>query len=53
MMGKALGGHVRDKRLAVEAATATIKAAISADKNVLKAPRPAFPYSLKFPQNFR
>jgi hypothetical protein len=44
--------NVRDKRLALEAATATIKAAIAADKNVLKAPRPAFPYSFKFPQNF-
>ena len=30
MMGKALDGNLRDKRLAVEAATATIKAFISA-----------------------
>ena len=47
MMGKALDRNVRDKRLAVEAATATIKAAIATDKNMLKAPRPAFPYSLE------
>ena len=53
MMGKALDRNVRDKRLAVKAATATIKVAIATDKNMLKAPRPTFPYSLKFPQNFR
>ena len=50
MMGKALDRNVRDKRLAVEAATATIKATIATDKNMLKAPRPAFPYSLSFPR---
>jgi hypothetical protein len=50
LSGKAIGRDVRDKRLALEAATATIKAAISTDKNMLKAPRPAFPYSLKFPR---
>jgi hypothetical protein len=32
MMGKALDGSLRDKRLAAEAATATIKAFISANK---------------------
>jgi hypothetical protein len=32
MMGKALDGNVRDKRLAVEAAMATIKAFISANR---------------------
>ncbi len=52
MMGKALDGNLRDKRLALEAATATIKAAIAADKNALKAPPPAFLYSLKSRQNF-
>jgi len=36
MMGKALDRNVRDKRLAVEAATATIKAFVSANKSVLK-----------------
>ena len=38
---------VRDRRLIAKAATATIKAAISTDKNVLKAPRGEFPYPLK------
>jgi hypothetical protein len=52
MMGRAQDGNVRDKRLAVEAATATIKAAIAADKNVLNAPRSEFPYFLK-PLTFR
>jgi hypothetical protein len=47
MMGKALDGNLRDKRLAVEAATATIKAAIATDKHVLKATRNEFPYVLK------
>ena len=51
MIGKALDRNVRDKRLALEAATATIKAAIATDKKMLRAPRPASPYSLKFPQN--
>jgi hypothetical protein len=36
MMGKALDRNVRDKRLAAEAATATIKAFISANKGALK-----------------
>jgi hypothetical protein len=45
LMGKALDHNVRDKRLAIEAAAATIKAAIATDKNMLKAPRTAFPYS--------
>ena len=36
MMGKVLDRNVRDKRLAVEAATATIKAFVSANKNGLK-----------------
>jgi hypothetical protein len=44
---------LRDRRLSAKAATATIKAAIATDKNMLKAPRPAFPYALKFPQNFK
>ncbi len=52
MMGKALDRNVRDKRLAVEAAAATIKAAIATDKNALKAPRSKFPYVLK-PLTFR
>jgi hypothetical protein len=51
MMGKALGGNLRDKRLAVEAATATIKAAIATDKNMLK-PRREFPHQLRFSKNF-
>ena len=54
MMGKALDRSLRDKRLAVEAAAATIKAFISANKNALKAPRSEFPYVLKpltFPIN--
>ena len=42
----------RDMRLIAEAAKATIKAAISADKNVLKAPRGEFAYVLK-PLTFR
>jgi hypothetical protein len=37
--------------IAAKAAAITIKAAISADKNVLKAPRAEFPFALKFPQN--
>lgn len=44
--------NIRDMRFIADAATATIKAAISADKNVLKAPRVEFPYALKFPRNF-
>jgi len=36
MMGKALDRNLRDKRLAVKAAGATIKAFISANKNALK-----------------
>jgi hypothetical protein len=58
VLGKILSQEVsqcrttRDMRLIADTATATIKAAISADKNVLKAPRGEFPYSLKFPQNF-
>ena len=52
LSGKALGRDVRDQRLAVKAATATINAAIATDKNLLRAPRPAFPYSSKFPRNF-
>jgi hypothetical protein len=41
---------VRDRRLIAEAATATIKAAISADKNVLKAP-PRAPLSINWKSN--
>ena len=52
LRGKTLGRSLRDRRLAVEAATATIKAAIATNKNMLKAPRPAFRYTFKFPQNF-
>jgi hypothetical protein len=40
-----------DRRLAAKAAAMTIKAALSTDKNVLKAPRAEFPFALKFPQN--
>ena len=47
MMGKALDRSVRDKRLAAEAATATIKAAMATDKNVLKAP-PRAPLSINW-----
>jgi hypothetical protein len=36
MMGKALDRNLRDKRLAVEAAMATIKAFVSANKSALK-----------------
>ena len=52
LSGETLGRSLRDRRLALEAATATIKAAIATDKNMLKAPRLAFPYNVKFPQNF-
>jgi hypothetical protein len=52
LRGEALGQSVRDKRLALEAATAIIKAAIATDKNELKAPRSEFPYVLK-PFTFR
>ena len=52
LRGKALGGSVRDMRLAVEAATATIKAAIATNKNMLKAPRGGFSYRVK-PRNLR
>src|SRR5208282_6434726 len=41
MMGKALDRNVRDKRLAVEAATATINAFVSANKSALRAPQRA------------
>jgi hypothetical protein len=53
LSGETRGRSLRDRRLALEAATATIKAAIATDKTMLKAPRPAFPYSLKFSQNLR
>ena len=43
--------NVRDVRLAMKVAAATIKAAIATDKNMLKAPRAEFPFALKFPQN--
>jgi hypothetical protein len=58
VLGKILSQEVsqcrttRDMRLIADTATVTIKAAISADKNVLKAPRGEFPYALKFPKNF-
>jgi hypothetical protein len=58
VLGKILSPEVsqcrttRDMRLIAEAASATIKAAISVDKNVLKAPRGEFLYPLKFPRNF-
>jgi hypothetical protein len=57
VLGKILSQEVsqcrgtRDMRLIAEAAKATIKAAISADKNVLKAPRGEFPYAFKVSQN--
>jgi hypothetical protein len=50
MTGKALNRSLRDKRLAAEAATATIKAAISTDKNMLKAP-PSAPLSINWKFN--
>jgi hypothetical protein len=50
--GISKGSDVRHMRLVNAAATATIKAAIASDKNMLKAPRPAFPYVLK-PFTFR
>ena len=50
LRGETLGRSLRDRRLAVEAATATIKAAIATNKNMLKAPRPAFRYTFKFPR---
>jgi hypothetical protein len=58
VLGKILSQEVsqcrstRDMRLIAEAAKTTIKAAISADKNVLTAPRGGFPYTFKFPQHF-
>ena len=52
LRGETRGRSLRDRRLAVEAATATIKAFISANKNALKAPRSEFPYVLK-PLTFR
>jgi hypothetical protein len=50
MMGKAQNRNLRDKRLAFEAATAIIKAAISTDKNMLKAP-PRAPLSINWKFN--
>jgi hypothetical protein len=50
MMGSAPDYNLRDKRLAVEAATMTIKVAISADKNMLKAP-PRAPWSINWKFN--
>jgi hypothetical protein len=57
VLGKILSQEVsqcrtkRDMRLIAEAAKATIKAAISTDKNVLKAPRGEFPSAFKVSQN--
>ena len=50
MMGRAPDCNLRDKRLAAEAATVTIKAAISTYKNMLKAP-PRAPSSINWKFN--
>jgi hypothetical protein len=43
---------LQDMRLGMKVAAATIKAAISIDKNMLKAARDGFPHPLKIPQKF-
>jgi hypothetical protein len=43
---------LRDVRLGMKVAAATIKAAISTDKNMLKAARGVSPFPLKFSQKF-
>jgi hypothetical protein len=49
--GRTPQGGVRRVRLGMRAAIATIKAAISVDKNMLKAARGEIPHPLKFPRN--
>jgi hypothetical protein len=58
LLGKIMEGRIppdrklRDVRLGMRVAAATIKAAIATDKSMLKAARSELPFPLKFSQKF-